>query len=215
MTRVHYCYLSAELHEIIKDRYLHTFSMDFQNRIGRFMRWQDAQATMLGRILLFNILEKLEVEIPKIRCTKYGKPYFENSPWHFNISHSGDVVVCAVARDTELGVDIEMISDVDICSFKQHMTPREWSLVVNAEDSQQSFFEYWTNKEAVLKADGRGLSVSLDSFDIIDGKSEIENEQFFFSTIQIDTRYVCCVSQKSEIEDLSINEVNLDTILNL
>lgn len=215
MTRVHYCYLSAELHEIINDKYLHTFSMDFQNRIGRFIRWQDAQATVLGRILLFNILDKLAVAIPEIRYTKYGKPYFENSPWHFNISHSGDIVVCAVTRDAELGVDVEMISDVEIFSFKQHMTPRDWDLVVNATDRQQSFYEYWTNKEAALKADGRGLSISLNSFDIIDGKSTIENEHFFFSTIMVDRRYVCCISQKSEIEDLSINEVNLDTIFNL
>lgn len=84
----------------------------------------------------------------------------------FNISHSHDLALCAVARGGELGVDIEFIrppSDFD--GLAAHFfAPREVAALKSLpEDVRlESFFRCWTRKEAVLKAVGTGLALPLD-----------------------------------------------------
>lgn len=73
-------------------------------------------------------------------------------PFHFNSSHAGEVVICAFSNTYELGIDIEEIKDIELDAFKDQRTANEWRAVVQAESKQEAFYEYWTKKEAVIKA---------------------------------------------------------------
>jgi len=82
---------------------------------------------------------------------------------HFNISHSGDLVVCALAN-SKIGIDIEMISPtVDYLSIAHaHFSESEASWVASKSVGiNERFIALWTIKEAYLKALGIGLAIPI------------------------------------------------------
>jgi 4'-phosphopantetheinyl transferase len=91
----------------------------------------------------------------------------------FNVSHSGDLFVCAVTSGQLVGVDVELIRPLrDIPSIaKNFFSPAEQSHLVDLDEEHRTlaFYECWTRKEAVIKATGQGLSRPLDSFDVAFG----------------------------------------------
>lgn len=86
----------------------------------------------------------------------------------FNLSHAGQLTICAICRDARIGVDIEAhANDAALLGVAdQYFSDREINdLNVLPTDQQgRAFFDYWTLKEAYVKARGEGLSQPLDSF---------------------------------------------------
>ncbi len=103
-----------------------------------------------------------------------GKPSLaKESKIDFNVSHSGDLFVCAITNGQLVGVDVEQIRPLrDIPSIaKNFFSPAEQSHLVDMAEEYRTlaFYECWTRKEAVIKATGQGLSRPLDSFDVAFG----------------------------------------------
>jgi 4'-phosphopantetheinyl transferase len=86
----------------------------------------------------------------------------------FNLSHSGDWVVIAAARDMHVGVDIERIRPAfpvrDIAGRFFAATETAALLALPEHDRLRAFFACWTRKEAYVKARGAGLQLGLDTF---------------------------------------------------
>ena len=105
-----------------------------------------------------------------------GKPYAENLDVGFNVSHSGDMVVCAVSSKP-IGIDIEKIRPVNmkiarrVCSsdeleFIFGYSPSEQDFVLTTDSEKlKRFFELWTAKEAFVKFKGTGIKDIKLSFD--------------------------------------------------
>lgn len=130
-----------------------------------------------------------------------GKPRVEGvTGIHFNISHSGDYVLCAVS-DAEVGVDIERRGVARMNVARRFFHPREVcgleSLPV--EEQHTRFFDYWSVKEAYLKFKGTGLRQSLSSFLVEFVGTSVslrENECLVPVHVQaccLDERYSCYV----------------------
>jgi len=98
-----------------------------------------------------------------------GKPALAAGP-AFNLSHCRGMVAVAVARDVEIGVDVEALarSDFDEDAIAQstfHAAERErLSHIEDASRRKAAFLATWTSKEALVKAIGEGLSMPLDGF---------------------------------------------------
>ncbi|WP_235010920.1 4'-phosphopantetheinyl transferase superfamily protein [Aquimarina sp. AU119] len=213
-----YSYISKENHRYLMNEVASSFSNDFQNKLFKYRRWQDTQLSLLGRVLLGEGLKKMNIPFDEdnVRYTNYNKPYFEGNEVKFNISHSGNIVVCAITKTYEVGIDVEMLQSINIEDFKSQMTKLEWLRVVSSYNLESSFFDYWTQKEAVIKAHGIGLSIPLDSFEIIGDKAIIDEEIFFLKEIQLDNKYKCYVAFKDGIDPLVLNLQMIDpiTVLN-
>jgi 4'-phosphopantetheinyl transferase len=102
-----------------------------------------------------------------------GKPQLTVSPGppaaiRFNLSHSNDLAVVAVAADRDIGVDIEALRPVPEMEeiARRYFSEQEAiDLMRSGGDArEQNFFRIWTRKEAFIKAIGEGLSCPLDSF---------------------------------------------------
>lgn len=209
MVYIYYSYLSEENHESLLKNHLPKFSLDFQKKIQKYRRWQDAQLSLMGRVLLFNGIEeikKLDHCDKDIKYTKFSKPYFEGNPVNFNISHSGEIVICAFCNQYEIGVDIEVMTDMSIDDFKFQMTENEWNKITVSRNKKNAFFDYWTQKEAVIKAHGQGLSMPLKSFEIFDNTAKIMEERFYLKEIKIDEFYKCYVSLNSHIDKIVLKK---------
>ncbi|KAB8151568.1 4'-phosphopantetheinyl transferase superfamily protein [Kordia sp. TARA_039_SRF] len=199
MTYLLYTYASERNHKTLIDRFLPDFPEDFQNNILCYRRWQDAQLTILGRLLLKQGLKNFGEEYDEndIIYTEYGKPKFKNDKIKFNISHSGTIVVSILTDVKEVGIDIEKIHDINVKDFEPQMSHNEIYKIQNAVNVQEAFFSYWTQKEAVIKANGKGLYIPLSAFEIIGNKTKIAGDDFYLKKIEIDEEYKCCVAFKN------------------
>lgn len=103
---------------------------------------------------------------PRLSRTQAGNA----SELVFNLSHSDDQGLLAVARGTTLGADIEVqrpLRDLDALA-RSHFTSTELDELrsLPTQRHHDAFFAAWTRKEAYVKALGAGLSVPLDGFDV-------------------------------------------------
>jgi 4'-phosphopantetheinyl transferase len=106
----------------------------------------------------------------------------------FNVSHSGELALIAVARGCEVGVDIEHLREVRHLEqiARRFFHPAEAHFVLNERGELQmaTFFRCWTAKEAVLKAIGVGVLGPLTGFQV--------------PIIQSDASWVKCDTARSD-----------------
>lgn len=208
MIYIYYSYISKKNHSNLIETYLPRLKGPFQERILSFFRWEDMQLSLLGRLLLNKAIEihfPKEVNLNKdIHFTAFGKPYFHDDKIKFNISHSGRMVICAVTDKIDIGIDIEEIKELAVGDFKSQMTPLEWSKIIQSKNIYNDFYVYWTQKEAVLKAIGDGLSIPLNSFEISNNLTLINGTGYKVIELNIDTSYKCHLAYRNEQIDQEI-----------
>jgi 4'-phosphopantetheinyl transferase len=130
---------------------------------------------LVSRALVRTTLSRY-ADVPELawqfETNRYGRPHVSQprvlGDIQFNMSNTTGLVVCAVARDCDVGIDVENISrtlDVDALA-PTVFASTELADVRQAapEDRRNRFFSYWTLKEAYIKARGMGLSLPLDAF---------------------------------------------------
>ncbi|TLX27504.1 4'-phosphopantetheinyl transferase superfamily protein [Chryseobacterium indologenes] len=195
-----YTFIDEERHQEILDQHLNLFSEDFKSKILKYRRWEDAQLSLLGRILLLDGLKTYYdiTTVPEIYILSNKKPYLKGNPVHFNISHSRNMVVCAIAG-FPLGIDVEFLDHtINYFDFQFQMTTGEFEEIHHSEDKTKSFFRYWTRKEAVIKAHGDGMMIPLDSFEVLQDTCTLEGKKFFTKEIPVDENYQACVASDDE-----------------
>jgi 4'-phosphopantetheinyl transferase len=139
----------------------------YHESIGKYRRWQDAHAALLGKILLRTALEKAghPPDLSRLQYTDWKKPFLPAGP-EFNISHSGNRVVCILGTNARIGIDIEILKPFSFEGFEQQFTTAEWAAIQTAPSSMTAFYHFWTAKESLIKADGRGLGIPLQELDL-------------------------------------------------
>ena len=119
------------------------------------------------RSLIAGLLIRRAVGDREIVFGEHEKPYLADGSMYFSVSHSGDIVVIAT-DDSELGIDVEAMSQRDILAIADrfyHPTERDY---VNAsDDTERAFCRIWTRKESYLKCTGEGISTDLTAFDTL------------------------------------------------
>jgi 4'-phosphopantetheinyl transferase len=155
---------------------LQTLSSDERSRAERFYQKQHRHRFIAGRGILRCILGRylnIDPSVLKFNYEPLGKPvladtYGGKKLW-FNLSHSQGLALCAVSCDRLIGVDLEYIRPIsDVISLaEQFFSTSEYALMRSLPPSQkqQTFFRYWTCKEAYLKATGAGLA-QLDKIEV-------------------------------------------------
>ena len=172
------------------------------DKIASFKRWQDAHLCLYGRLLLISGLSQLGYSkelIHEIRSGLFNKPFLPDGPF-FNISHSGSIAVCALSNSTKLGIDIEALENIDFYDFKSQWTPEEWNNIRFCDDPIRKFYYYWTRKEAVIKADARGLSLPLHLFTVVKDKTVIAGHEWYLREITINPDYACHLATDSQLD---------------
>lgn len=104
------------------------------------------------------LLEGLEAPLPfAFRYGQGGKPYFKNYPYYFNLSHSGDYVVCAFS-EREVGIDLQEHRGAAFERVAQrYFSSAEVFALMHAQDRAAFFFRLWARKEAYGKLIGKGI----------------------------------------------------------
>jgi 4'-phosphopantetheinyl transferase len=143
-------------------------------RRQRFAVAKDANRFITAHGILRQILARYLRVVPKdldFATSARGKPSLRNdSELHFNLAHSDNLVLYAISRDRELGVDVESVSEKFatreiVEQFFSKLEQTEF-LALDAALQKEAFYLGWTRKEAYIKARGEGLHADLKSFDV-------------------------------------------------
>ena len=218
MVYILYTFLSKEFYDTAFSDQLKTFPSEYSTRIKKFRRWQDQQASVFGRILLMHGLSKyygIEIGTCDILINDDGKPYVNDHTVEFNISHSGELVVCAFSKTQTVGIDVEQMNDIQIEDFYWQMTGHEKVMVQNSKDPKHAFYKYWTQKEAVLKANGKGLSIPLKSFQIIESQTQLQSTKWLVTQLDIHPAYSAHIAtqQSTDYNIQSLDHTEMDSIV--
>lgn len=130
----------------------------------------------------------------RFQKNRFGKPFAENLSVNFNISHSGDMVICAVS-DKKIGIDIEKIRPYNPKAAEKFATEKELEYI---RSNENGFFEIWTLKEAFFKCTGTGLGADIKtvSFEINSNGIQCSDSRFRCFFIDISGEYICSVCEE-------------------
>lgn len=170
------------------ERLLRLLDSEELARQSRFRLQADRDRHLVGRSLARLVLaeragcapEKVTFDLRCLSCEEksrtgadgggedpHGKPVPAGPAqgWEISVSHSGEWVAVALARETPVGVDVERVSDTrDLAGLAGYTLADSehevWSALPE-EGRTGAFFGYWARKEALLKATGLGLSGGL------------------------------------------------------
>ncbi|WP_394750385.1 4'-phosphopantetheinyl transferase family protein [Spongiimicrobium salis] len=199
MTSVYYTFCK-KLSNYEYTRAISLLPIMMQRRARRYHRWQDSHAYLYGKLLLKYGLRQLgkDDSLMTMRKSKQGKPYFEDDSLSFNISHSGEYIVCAISHChyKTIGIDIEEMKPVVFTDFDSVWSPQEKKEI----NSIEKFYRFWTRKEAIVKADGRGLSIPLKTIDTTKLTVVVNNNTYYLSELEIDRKYSTHVATLGKVE---------------
>ncbi len=151
---------------------LHQFLSDEEReRADRFRYRRDRQRFISGRGLLRLLLHRYLGDEPdqfRFSYGPHGKPALidPGRSIRFNLAHSQGLALYALTDERELGVDVEWIRHIgeigEIGEYALSTQEQHALRTLPAADRSAVFFQYWTRKEAFLKARGLGLVQSLN-----------------------------------------------------
>lgn len=190
---------------------------DRQNNTSKL---QTIAGEILARYAVGEYLENPGQEI-KLVFGEKGKPHIDNlADVHFNISHSGQYIVCAVGP-SELGIDVERIRKANLRIAERYFSaPEIGDLLKLPEEERAAYFiTLWTIKESFLKAIGSGLTQHLNSFTIIKTNDRFrltgnrEAEKFGIVTHSLSDEYMMAVCSPLPFVDFEFVPVMLKEIV--
>ena len=153
-------------------------SVEEIGRADRFRFERDRTRFVAARAQLRIILGSYLSTGPQTITFSYGprgKPHVAE-PVGFNLSHSEELAVIAVALERNVGVDIEAvraIRDMERIAGRFFSVRENASLLSSPQNERtEAFFRCWTLKEAYVKATGDGLAQPTHAFDVAFARGE-------------------------------------------
>jgi hypothetical protein len=107
----------------------------------------------------------LSADLNQLQYTSEKRPFIPNYP-DFNLSHSGNRVVCIFNTRGLAGIDIDCIADLAVVDFQMHFTENEWAIIQGSPIPDALFYQFRTAQESLIKTDGRGFMIPPHEVDV-------------------------------------------------
>ena len=167
-----------------------------QEKITRYPRQDEQLRSVLARLVLKQLLLDQgfhDTVLEDYRIDEYGRPFI-NEDIDFSISHADDYVMCAVSKTTRVGIDIEKMRDICIDDYSISLSDTELEELTNSTHSISDFFTLWTKKEAISKANGKGLAILLPDMIIGNDSATCEQTAWNLKKLSINPEYMAHIA---------------------
>ena len=188
----------------------------------RFRHPEGRQRFVLGRGMMRGVLGKLLDAKPRevaLQFSGQGKPHLAGEDgMHFNLSHSGEMILLGVTSNGEIGVDIEAFRHLprrdQIAEGILSATELNQYETLSDAQRQAAFFTIWTRKEAIVKAVGRGLCFPLTDVEVSFtpdarvlrfGEAVGEDIPWRLSSIACPAGYAAALATSHQPSEISVN----------
>ena len=151
-------------------------SEDERQKRSRFYFAEDRHRYLVTRAMVRSVLSLYRPSQEQdwfFSTNEYGKPFISSESLQFNISHTKGLIVMAVSEDFELGIDVEHEARKNTGAeiADRFFSPIEIEQL--RQTDPDAFLDFWTLKEAYIKAQGKGLALPLDSFSFVLDQQQI------------------------------------------
>ncbi len=151
------------------DKILSMFEIERQKAILTYRFSADRNRTAYGELLARWLMrQKTNLSLAEIHFQRdaFGKPYCPGCKYLFNLSHSGQWIVCSIGTVAS-GVDVEIQQEIDLAIAREYFLPKEYAWLCSLEEHERNvaMLKFWTLKESYLKYTGQGLLGELEKVD--------------------------------------------------
>lgn len=142
-----------------------------KQKIVKFLRREDRLRSLFGKLLLWWALKAGDYPLnnfPELFYDCHQRPYQKHiANLDFNLSHSGEWVICGITNQGKIGVDVEYFRPkigLEIAERYFAEEEKRFLKTLHGQDQLAAFYHLWTLKEAYIKFEGSTFAIPLNSF---------------------------------------------------
>ncbi len=166
--------------------------------------------TSLGRILLYRRLTSMGYsaeDIPTMRYTTAGKPYFENNI-HFSFAYEKGIIMVASSDNQPVGIDIEQMRPVSWTEYEGYFEAEEWMRISKSPQPIKKLIEAWVTKEAATKLEGKvDLPINRNQIKFKKRFLHLDGKKYHHQPIQLPSQYVGRLATKNWTWRVNVNDI--------
>ncbi|MFI3260635.1 MAG: 4'-phosphopantetheinyl transferase superfamily protein [bacterium] len=207
---IYYCYITPQ--------WLRLFDKDFnitnqrKTKINNYIKLEDKLNSLVSFLLIKKYFEVNNIKSDlNFIYNEHGKPFINNCPVKFNISHTDNMVVVAFS-EYEIGVDVEKVNE-----FSENLVSYIFDEIEIKEYSDLLtdlvfLTNVWTKREAYLKMVGTGISSDFNNIKFDYKKLSLCYNGFMISSAELDNHIISISSNDKSYE---LKEISLEDILEI
>lgn len=208
---------AAPLDVTIPDEWQATLSADENERAERLISPLDQKRFIAARAILRQLLAHYLDADPATITFTYGqqrKPALANefaSRLEFNLSHSENMAAYAFTLGGAIGIDIEHIRPHNKNDLAERFFSADEIAALKALDPEKQplgFYTLWARKEAIIKANGKGLAQPLSSFsvslDALPQQLNIDQQHWHLYPLSLHPQFAAAVATAQNVHKISI-----------
>lgn len=191
---------SAQVSELIT-HWSKDLPCEKQLKIANLHHIKDRLLSLAGLQLLKTGIadfSELPFSLQQLHFPEQGKPILkgEHSGINFNVSHSGDIVCCAISDNMKIGIDIEQHKEVNPNMLKKYF-----------KTQKTDFFNCWTKTEAIIKAANHGSIFNIQDIQLEQEGGHYQNSFWYSYELDIlsqqDKEYTCHIACSDKIKNIN------------
>ena len=186
-----------ELSEKEYEHFLNKLSKEEKERINKKLNPDDKKGSILGLILLEELL-KTDINTIKINRSKNNKPYIENRTIYFNISHKKEYVTTIISNK-KIGIDIEYIDEnkINLNTLKYFSTEEEYKIINKSNNLKELYFTLFSLKESYIKMKDILFDKNIIEFEINNDKIINKRKDINIKIIKDIENYIITICEEN------------------
>lgn len=217
---------SAQLYELINN-WSEELPAQKREQISK-LRQQSDQVLSLAGLQLLKIGMAQFTDIPfslkQLQFPAKNKPFFDGDV-DFNISHSGNIAICAISNNMKIGIDIELQRQVKSAIVNKFLSEKNNKTHKSEEKNKQQFFELWTKNEAIIKAANHGSIFTMHEISLQNQGGFYQDHFWYTYPVNINTtdnhssdinkEYTCHIACSEKITGNELKKIKPKQIHNI
>jgi 4'-phosphopantetheinyl transferase len=205
--------ISEEWKEGEFDRLMQIIPQELRLKVLEEKGWQNQYGSLARKLMLWHGMRDMSVDMndlfESVQYTKSGKPFIVDAP-NFSLANDGAVALCAISKDGVIGADIERLKPINLTDYRELMTFLEWREIYSHMVPLRRFYEFWTIKESVMKADGNIKNADLKEIYIQPDVAFYNAKNWYVNPIETDFYgYVSFLVSSMPHIDIEVIELDL------
>jgi 4'-phosphopantetheinyl transferase len=154
-----------------------------------------------------------DFELSRLNFDERQKPRWPGAQHDFNLSHSGSLLACVLTDNGQVGIDVEQIRPLQDQDgmFERILAPQE---TLSADAGPALFFQYWTRKEAVIKAEGNSGVWDMPEVHLQETEAYYKNRCWQTYPLELVPGYAACTASDRANPDIRIEAVTCEQLIN-
>jgi len=196
--------------ETFIDESIHVIPECWQLQKDGFMTSSLFYKKMLARLMLIDLIQHHYPPFSnKYVNTEVGKLIYDGIST--SISYSDNMILAAASAEGAIGIDVEKLNPIDLHFYETEFASEEQQFILNNANELEGFYTIWTRKEAVLKADGRGLFIELPTFSVTNEfvKLSSSSQSWNLTSFRLLEQYLISIAGSEKPMHIQINESDI------